>query len=95
MNHDALVQALTLVAAMALGGFLLGLTYFAALRRTVALYGAGRGWLSPAILTLGRIAVAVAIFAFAATLGALSLLAAFAGFLAARFVSVRRARRPF
>jgi NhaP-type Na+/H+ or K+/H+ antiporter len=93
MTHGGLASAATLALATALTGFAFGLVYFAALKRTVALYGAGRGWLGPTALTLGRLAVAVVLLVLAARLGAVPLLAAFAGFLAARALALRAARR--
>ena len=80
-------------AAWVTAGFGFGLAYFAALRRSVDLYAAGRGPLVPALLTAVRIALAIAVFAVAAKSGATALLGAFAGFLVARAVAVRAARR--
>ena len=85
--------ALTLAAAMAAGGFVLGLGYFAVLRRTADLYGAGRSRLEPAMLTLGRIAAIVVFLVLAARLGALPLLAAFLGFLVARAAVLRTMKK--
>jgi hypothetical protein len=78
-----------LLGSLALAGFVFGLAYFAALRRTAILFAARRGWLVPLALTLGRIGAAVVFLAFAAKMGAASLLAAFAGFLLARAVALR------
>jgi hypothetical protein len=77
---------------MALAGFVFGLIYFAALERTVILFASGRGWLGPLGLTLGRAAAAVIFLGLAAKLGALSLLAAFVGFLLARVAALRVTR---
>ena len=82
-----------LVLAMILLGFALGLAYFATLQRSVALLSARRGALVPLALTLLRIAGAVGVLALIARLGALPLLAAFVGFLVARGVMLRAARR--
>jgi hypothetical protein len=79
--------------AMALAGLAFGLVYFATLRRTIALFSAGRGWLAPAALTVGRLAAMAALLALAARLGAAPLLAAFGGVLAARFIALRVTRR--
>jgi len=88
--------SLAFVAALASGGaaagLVFGLVHFAVLRRTVDLYGAGRG-LAPAALTLIRIAGAIVFFGLAARLGALPLLSAFLGFLLARVLALRAARR--
>jgi N-ATPase, AtpR subunit len=75
-------------------GFALGLLYFATLRRSLALFIAGRSWLGPLALTLARLGGIVVFFAAIAKLGgALPLLAAFAGFLTARTVMLRAPRR--
>jgi hypothetical protein len=83
-----------LLVAAGLAGFILGLAYFAAVQRTALLFVAGGGWLAPVALTLGRIAAAVLFLALAARLGAAPLLAGFAGFLLARAIALRVARRP-
>jgi len=83
--------ALGLVAGVI--GFALGLAYFAAMRRTVALFAGGRGWLGPLALTLARVGAAVLFLAAVAAWGALPLLAAFAGFLVARAQALRAARK--
>jgi hypothetical protein len=82
-----------LVLAAAAAGAAAGLAYFAALRRTADLIGAGARGPWPLVLTLGRVALAVGLFAAAAGLGAGPLLGAFAGFLAARAGVLCRARR--
>ena len=83
---------LALAAAAAAAGILLGLAYFACLRRTILLFAAGRGWARPAALTLARIGIAVLVLVIAARAGAVPLLAAFAGFLVARAIALRPAR---
>ncbi len=83
-----------LLAGMTLSGFIFGLAYFAAVQWTAVLFAAGCGWLAPLALTLGRAGAAAAFLALAARLGAASLLAAFAGFLLARALALRLARRP-
>jgi N-ATPase, AtpR subunit len=95
MNDGTLASTLVVAAAMAFAGLALGLIYFRALRRTVDLFAGGRGWLGPAGLTLARIAGAVIVLTFMARLGAMPLLAGFLGFLLARAVSLRSARRTF
>lgn len=89
----ALAPGLGIAAAFAAGGLVFGWVYFAALRRTVEFYAAGGGRLVPAVLTLARIAGVIAFLGFAVRFGALPLLAAFLGFLAARALAVRAARR--
>jgi hypothetical protein len=100
MEADASgMTGLSLAAAVAIGsgaaaaGLLLGCVQFAALRRTVALYRAGR-YLAPSALTLSRLAGAIMFFGLAARLGALPLLSAFLGFLLARRLALRAARSP-
>jgi hypothetical protein len=78
---------------MAVAGMALGLCYFALLRQTVRLYGSGRSLFAPVALTLARLAGAAVFLALTARLGALPLLAAFLGFLAARLFALRGARR--
>ena len=89
MPHGGLV----LLAALAASGVLLGRCYFAMLRWSAARYATGR--LSAArglLLALARIVCAAAFFALTARLGALTLLAAFLGFIAARAWALRNAR---
>lgn len=76
----------------AFGGLALGWGYFAALRRSVDVYASGRCRLA-AILTVARIAGAIAFLVFAVQFGALPLLAAFLGLLVARALALRAARR--
>lgn len=87
------VALAALAAAWAAGGLLLGAAYFTALRWTVDLFAAGPGRLMPAMLTLGRLAAAALFLVVAARSGALPLLSAFLGFLVARTVALRWARR--
>jgi hypothetical protein len=93
MTYAIAVPIIELAITTALSGFGFGLLYFAALERTVSLFAAGCGWLSPLAFTLGRIAAAGIFLGLAAKFGAVSLLAAFAGFLLARAVALRAARR--
>lgn len=69
-------------------GAALGAAFFLSLRTTVTLY-AGGGAAKAIALHVGRLALAGAGFWFIATKGALPLLVALAGFLAARFVVTR------
>jgi hypothetical protein len=94
MTTFPLIPAPVLLAAITLAGFLSGLLYFAAVQRTAILFAAGRGWLAPVTLTIARIGLAATFLALAARLGAAPLLAAFAGFMLARAVALRTARRP-
>lgn len=82
-----------LAAAWLAFGVLLGLAYFALLRRTVGYFAGGRGRLLPVALTLARLAAAIGFFGWAALAGALPVLAAFLGFLGARGLALRAVRR--
>ncbi|MGE0745640.1 MAG: ATP synthase subunit I [Rhodospirillales bacterium] len=81
------------LTAASLAGFAAGLAYFAQLRLAVASLVAQRGWWRPLALTLGRFALALALFAAAAGMGTSALIGALAGFLAARGVALRRMRQ--
>ena len=87
--HDT--PAMPLLAA---AGFLLGAVYFASLRRSVGLSIARRMWASYMAAALVRILAAVLFFTLAVHWGVPALLAAFAGFLVARQLALRAARRP-
>ena len=78
--------------AAAFAGVVVGLVHFAALWRSIELYSAGRGQLAAA-LTLGRIAGTIVFLGLAARFGALPLLSSFLGFLLARTLALRVARR--
>ncbi len=91
MTHTWLTHP-ELTALMALAGVLAGMLYFAALRRCSVLLVSGAGWLAPLALTLGRIGGAVLFLLLAARLGAAPLLAALAGILVARALSLRLER---
>lgn len=80
-------------ALLAIAGLAFGSAYFAALRRTVDSFAAGQRRLLPLALSLARIAAATVFLAAAAQFGALPLLTAFLGFLGARALAVRAARR--
>jgi hypothetical protein len=87
------MTGVSLAFAAALAGLVFGLMHFAGLRRTVELYSGGRSRLAAAALTIGRIAGAILFFGLAAKLGALPLLSSFLGFLLARTLALRAARR--
>jgi N-ATPase, AtpR subunit len=82
-----------LAFAAAFVGLLFGIINFAALRRNVELYTGGLSGFAAAALTFGRLGGAVVLFSLAAKLGALPLLSAFLGFLLARWLALRAARR--
>ena len=87
------IPTAAVVTLMAPMGFGLGVIYFAALRRTVALIATPGAALQAIAFTLGRGAAALGVLGFAAWLGAVPLLSAFAGFLLARSSALRRGRR--
>lgn len=93
MTHTELIAHPELTAIMAVAGLMFGLAYFMALKRSVALFVGGKGWLGPLALTLGRIGAAGGFLFVAAKLGAAPLLAAFVGFLMARALALRAERR--
>ena len=73
-------------------GGLLGVVYFAALRRTASQLAALVRWPLPLALTLGRFALAALVLGAAARTGAAPALAALCGFMLARTAIVRRLR---
>lgn len=91
--HTATVHTAEVAMLAASAGFAFGLLYFAALKRSVAMFADARGVLAPLGLTLARFAAAVVLLGLAAQLGAAALLAAFVGFLLARNLALRLARR--
>jgi len=93
MTGSVLAASVARTALFAIAGLAFGWAYFAALRRTVDVYVTGRHRFMPAILTLARIAGATVFLAAAVQFGALALLMAFLGFLAARSLALRAARR--
>lgn len=93
MSHNDLFAHPEFAAIAAFAGLAFGLLYFAVLRCSVLLLVDRRGWLGPLALTLGRIAAATLLLFLAARLGAVSLLAAFAGFLMARTIALRARRQ--
>jgi hypothetical protein len=88
MTHETFASNAALGLTMTFAGFALGLAYFAVLRRTVSGFAAGNGRVFLSLLTLARYAAAAIFLIFAARHGALSLLLAFLGFLAARTVAL-------
>jgi hypothetical protein len=93
MSPRLLDAHVALLAASAAAGIVFGRLYFDALRRSVAAYASTAGRARSVALTIGRIVCAVAFFAVASRLGALPLLLALLGFLAARSLALRTARR--
>lgn len=91
--HDVVAGLRPAVLLLAVAGFALGVAYFASLRRGVHLSIARHAWLPYMLRAFVRIAAAASFFTFAARWGLPALLAAFAGFLAARTLALRGARR--
>lgn len=82
-----------LAVMLAAAGLVFGWGYFAALRRGITAYvGQDQPWRAVA-WALVRLAAAVLFFGFAVCWGTWPLLAAFLGFLTARQIAVRTARR--
>jgi len=86
-----MTSAITAVIA-AISGLGFGTAFFAMMRRTAGLFAAGSRWTGFG-LTVARIGAAIVGFGVAARFGALPLLAAFAGFLIARTLALRAARK--
>ena len=81
------------IPLLAVAGFALGVVYFASLRRGVHRAIARQAWLPCMAWGIVRIAAATLFFTFAVRWGLPALLAAFTGFLAARTLALRGARR--
>jgi hypothetical protein len=82
-----LAQAL----GLGLAGIAFGLAYFAVLRRSIdGFLQPGRRRTLAVALTVGRVAAAVLFLWLAAKLGAVALIAALVGFMAARGIALRR-----
>lgn len=90
--HDVISGVWPAVLLLAIGGFALGLAYFASLRRGLHLSIARQACLPYMVWALVRIAAAALFFTVAVRWGAPALLAAFGGFLAARALALRGAR---
>ena len=93
MTAPQLAHAAPIALAALLAGSVAGLAYFALLRRSVGLLVGEGGGLAVVALTLGRLAGVAAFLAIAVKFGAMPLVVSFLGFLAARMVTVHRARR--
>lgn len=89
LHADDLASAL----AAGVGGLAFGVVYFAALRRSVALFVAHAGWSAPAALAAGRLTAALLLFALLARLGAAAPISAMCGLLLARGLALRAARK--
>ena len=93
MTGSIMTADLASPVLFAIAGLAFGSAYFVALRRTVDVYVAGQHWFVPLILTLTRIAGAIGFLVFAVQFGALPLLTGVLGFLLARRLALRAARR--
>jgi hypothetical protein len=91
--RDALTFLRPAAAGFVAAGFVLGLGYFASLRRGLRLAVTRGAWLPYWLLAIARIVAAALFFSFAVRRGVPALLAMFAGFLIARHLAVRAARR--
>ena len=76
-------------AIMAALGFIVGLAYFALLRRSVSFFVAGGTQLHALALLITRLAIAVAFFLWTVRFGAAAVVFALTGFLLARTVLLR------
>ena len=91
--HQTLASLWPAAPLLAAAGFALGAAYFASLRRSVRLSLEREVWRRYMLSALVRIAAAGLFFSLAMRWGAPALLAAFAGFIAARYLALRPARR--
>lgn len=93
MNYVDPITTGALALAVAAGGMALGLAYFFALGRTVDALLGERHLAKVVGLTVLRIGGAIALLTVLAQFGPVMLLSGFAGFLGARMIATRRARR--
>lgn len=91
--HGMLADLSAAVPLLAIAGFGLGMAYFASLRRGVRLSMARHAWLPYMGRALVRIVAAALFFTFSVRWGLPALVAALTGFLAARTLALRGARR--
>ena len=89
MISSPLIVQSGLAIAAAAAGLLFGRLYFAALRRCVASFMGGNGWVRPLALSVGRIGAAAVFLLIIAHWGAASLLGSLVGFLVARTIALR------
>lgn len=93
MSYVDSITTGALALAVAAGGMALGLAYFFALGRTVDALLGERHLAKVVGLTVLRIGGAIALLTVLAQFGPVMLLSGFAGFLGARMIATRRARR--
>lgn len=93
ITHDLIASLRPALLLLAIAGLVLGMAYFASLRHGVHLSIASHAWLPYMLWAMARIAAAALFFTFAVRWGVVALIAAFSGFLIARQLAVRGARR--
>ena len=81
------------IPLLAITGFALGVVYFSSLRRGVHVSVVSHSWVPYVLWALVRITAVALLLTFAVRWGVPALLAALVGFLAARQLAVRGARR--
>lgn len=91
--HPADASLSTAVPLLGAAGLMAGMAYFASLRRGVQRSVARGAWSGLMLSAIARVALAALFFALAVHWGLPALLGAFAGFLFARHLAVRAARR--
>lgn len=91
--HQTLASLWLTAPLLATAGLVVGVAYFGSLRRSVSLSVERHAWWRYMSAALTRIVAAALFFTLDVHWGAPALLAAFAGFLAARLLAVRAARR--
>jgi len=93
MNGADPITTVAIALAVAAGSMALGLVYFYALGRTVDALLGERHAAKIIGLSLLRIGGAIALLTLLAQFGPVMLLSGFAGFLGARLIATRQARR--
>ncbi|MEO9901753.1 ATP synthase subunit I [Nisaea sp.] len=93
MNGSDPIATVAIALAVAAGSMALGLAYFYALGRTVDALLGERHTAKVIGLSLLRLGGAIALLTVLAQFGPVMLLSGFAGFLGARMIATRQARR--
>ena len=88
------VTAILSLTAYGAAGATLGVFYFLLLHRTVRIFTEGGAVLGAVSLTAARLTLAVLVFWWIVQAGAAPLIAALAGFVAARIATGRMVRAP-
>lgn len=92
MTYLGTLPLSALIPLCFLGGLFIGYGYFRALRETATLFVSGGSPVWAVVLRLGRLSVLATGFFIAVLLGAVALLATFAGVLCAKWIMLRRMR---